>query len=193
MKEKFEDFYYRIKYRGTEVFDFIFKDLPRIIKNFWIFRKAIAEYRWYGGHNSVFPLLETAIADMAVNIKEKGSEIDGSRLKKVAKMERLVKLLNDINEDKFIEYAESELGELVCYDMEFEPAPNHPGCYQLVEKETPEEKEHNSKVFKRSREIEKETWNEIWEILKGQDYTKFDKDTDWDKQFDGTGVIGWWD
>jgi hypothetical protein len=193
MKETFEDFYYSVKYRGNEIFDLIFKDLPRIAKNFWLFRKAIAEYRWYGGHDSVFPLLETAIADMAMNIKEKGSEIDESRLKKVTKMERLVKLLNDINEDKFIEYAEDELGELLCYDIEFEPAPNHPGCYQLVEKETPEEKEHNSKIFKRSREIEKETWDEMWEILKGQDYTKFNKDINWEKQFDGTGIIGWWD
>jgi hypothetical protein len=107
MKRTFEDFYYSVKYRGNEIFDLIFKDLPRIAKNFWIFRKAIAEYRWYGGHNSVFPLLETAITDMAVNIKEKGYEIDESRLKKVAKMERLVKLLNDTSEDKFTEYAES--------------------------------------------------------------------------------------
>ena len=193
MKEKFEDFYYRIKYRGTEVFDFIFKDLPRIIKNFWIFRKAIAEYRWYGGHYSVFPLLETAIADMALNIKEKGFEVEMSRLKKVEKMERLVKLLNDISEDKFTEYAENELGELIIYDIEFEPAPNHPGYYQLVEKETPEEKEHNEKVFKRSREIETEAWNEIWEILKGQDYSKFDENEDFFKQLDGTGIRGWWD
>ena len=193
MKETFEDFYYSVKYRSNEMFDLIFKDLPRIAKNFWLFRKAIAEYRWYGGHDSVFPLLETAIADMAVNIKEKGSEIDESRLKKVAKMERLVKLLNDINKDEFIEYAEDELGELVCYDIEFEPAPDHPDCYQLVDKKTPDEKEHNSKIFKRSREIEKETWDEMWEILKGQDCSKFDKDIDWRKQFDGTGIIGWWD
>jgi hypothetical protein len=193
MKRIFEDFYYSVKYRGNEIFDLIFKDLPRIAKNFWIFRKAIAEYRWYGGHNSVFPLLETAIADMAVNIKEKGYEIDESRLKKVAKMERLVKLLNDTSEDKFTEYAENEIGELFHYDIEFEPSPNHPSCYQLVDKKTPEEKEHNSKVFKRSREIEKETWDEIWEILKGQDCSEFDKDIDWEKQFDGTGIRGWWD
>ena len=49
------------------------------------------------------------------------------------------------------------------------------------------------KVFKRSREIEKETWDEIWEILKGQDCSEFDKDIDWEKQFDGTGIRGWWD
>ena len=193
MKRTFEDFYYSVKYRGNEMFDLLFKDLPQTIKNFWIFRKAMAEYRWYGGHNSVFTILEIAIADMALNIKEKGSEIDESRLKKVAKMERLVKLLNDINKDEFIEYAEDELGELVCYDIEFEPAPDQPDCYQLVDKKTPDEKEHNSKIFKRSREIEKETWDEMWEILKGQDCSKFDKDIDWRKQFDGTGIIGWWD
>lgn len=193
MKRTFEDFYYSVKYRGNEMFDFLFRDLPQTIKNFWTFRKAIAEYRWYGGHYSIFPILEVAIADMALNIKEKGSEIDESRLKKVAKMERLVKLLNDINKDDFIEYAEDELGELSISDIEFEPSPDHPGCYQLVDKKTPKEKEHNRKVFKRAHEIEKETWDEMWKILKGQDYTKFDKDTDWDKQFDGTGIRGWWD
>ena len=188
MKRTFEDFYYSVKYRGNEIFDLLFRDLPQTIKNFWTFRKAMAEYRWYGGHNSVFTILEIAIADMALNIKEKGSEIDESRLKKVAKMERLVKLLNDINKDEFIEYAEDELGELVCYDIEFEPAPD-----QLVDKKTPKEKEHDRKVFDRAKEIEKETWDEMWEILKGQDCSKFDKDIDWRKQFDGTGIIGWWD
>ena len=79
MKRTFEDFYYSVKYRGNEMFDLLFKDLPQTIKNFWTFRKAMAEYRWYGGHNSVFTILETAIADMAANIKEKGSEIDESR------------------------------------------------------------------------------------------------------------------
>ena len=193
MKRTFEDFYYSVKYRGNEMFDLLFRDLPQTIKNFWTFRKAMAKYRWYGGHNSVFTILEIAIADMALNIKEKGSEIDESRLKKVAKMERLVKLLNDINKDEFIEYAEDELGELVCYDIEFEPSPDHPDCYQLVDQKTPKEKEHDRKVFDRAKEIEKETWDEMWEILKGQDCSKFDKDIDWRKQFDGTGIIGWWD
>ena len=85
MKETFEDFYYSVKYRGNEIFDFIFKDLPQIIKNFWTFRKVISDYRWYGGHYSIFPILEVAIADMATHVKKEGIEIDETRLKKVAK------------------------------------------------------------------------------------------------------------
>ena len=48
-------------------------------------------------------------------------------------------------------------------------------------------------MFDRAREIEEEQWAELYEILKGQDYTKFDKEVDWYKQFDGTGLRGWWD
>jgi hypothetical protein len=36
-------------------------------------------------------------------------------------------------------------------------------------------------------------WEELWIIIQGQDYTKFDKDIDWYEQFDGTGLRGWWD
>lgn len=202
MKETFEDFYYSVKYRSTEVFDFIFKDLPQTIKNFWTFRKAISGYRWYGGHYSIFPILEVAIADMATHIKKEGIEIDETRLKKVAKMERLVKLLNDINEDKFTEYAEGELGELIFREWNWEETDRiidnpfgekNEKIYKWIETETPEEQEHNKNVFDRARKIEEETWNEIWEILKGQDCSEFDKDIDWKKQFDGTGIRGWWD
>ena len=35
--------------------------------------------------------------------------------------------------------------------------------------------------------------DELFVILKGQDYTKFDKDIDWYEQFDGSGIKGWWD
>jgi hypothetical protein len=63
----------------------------------------------------------------------------------------------------------------------------------LVDNETKEESDHNSKVFKRAREIGEQEWNELFEILKGQDYETFDKDVDWWRQFDGTGIRGWWD
>ena len=48
-------------------------------------------------------------------------------------------------------------------------------------------------MFDRAREIERQEWDELFTILKGQDYTKFDKDVDWDEQFDGSGIKGWWD
>jgi hypothetical protein len=86
-------------------------------------------------------------------------------------------------------------------DLPFPHFPNntnneyHPNCYQLVDKDTPEEKEHNRKIFERSREIGEAEWAELWEILKGQDYEKFENDEEksWNSQFDGSGLRGWWD
>ena len=45
----------------------------------------------------------------------------------------------------------------------------------------------------RALEIQRQEWDEMFEILKGQDYSKFDRKISWDKQFDGTGIRGWWD
>jgi hypothetical protein len=89
--------------------------------------------------------------------------------------------------------SEKELGEIVHHDWEFEPVEDKPGYSRLVDKDTDEEKIHNRKVFDRAREIERQEWDELFTILKGQDYTKFDKDVDWDEQFDGSGIKGWWD
>jgi hypothetical protein len=73
----------------------------------------------------------------------------------------------------------------------------------MVDKETDEEKEHNSNVFARSREIEDQMWAELWTILKGQEYSDFDKikgdakmkeqDDLYNNWFDGSGLRGWWD
>jgi len=32
----------------------------------------------------------------------------------------------------------------------------------------------------------------LFDILRGQDSSKFDKDIEFYKQFDGTGLRGWW-
>ena len=83
--------------------------------------------------------------------------------------------------------------ELILHDWEFKPSENHPGSFELVDKDLPEEKEHNTKIINRAQEIEESDWKELWSIFQGQDYTKFDKNIDWNKQFDGTGLRGYWD
>jgi len=51
---------------------------------------------------------------------------------------------------------------------------------------TPEEKEHNRRIFQRANELETEAWNELWETIKGRKYTT-------EEEFDGSGIQGWWD
>jgi hypothetical protein len=96
-------------------------------------------------------------------------------------MKRAETIIRNINESNYIALAENELGDIFMGNHIFDD--------DLTEKE----QEHNSKVFKRSTELEENEWEELIQILKGQDYTKFYKDIDWYKQFDGTGLRGWWD
>jgi hypoxanthine phosphoribosyltransferase len=116
-----------------------------------------------------------------------------------------VEIIKNYNESNYIEMAESELGPLHLHDWEFEEVPDKPGYSRLVEKNTEEEENHNSKVFELSRKIEEKEWKELFKILKGQDYKdykKFEKtlteeekkQTDqYYKWFDGSGLKGWWD
>ena len=176
-------------YKTYELFRY---DLPRFFKNVWMFRKALWSHYWFDHHGTLM-FLETGLTHISNTVEKYGNEVDESRLKKVDAMRRVIQLIQNYNNDSYIDMAEKELGNLVLHDWEFEPVPDNPEYSQMVDKDTPEEKEHNSKVFARAREIQEKEWDELFLILKGQDYTKFDEDIDWDKQFDGSGLRGWWD
>jgi hypothetical protein len=176
-------------YKTYELFRY---DLPRFFKNIWLFRKGLWNHYWFD-HHGTLKFLEIGLTDISNNVEKYGNEIDETRLKKVVAMRRAIELIKNYNEDNYIDMAEKELGELILHDWEFEPVPDKPGHSQLVDKDTPEEKEHNRKVFERAREIGEQEWSELFVILQGQDYTKFDKDIDWNKQFDGSGLRAWWD
>jgi hypothetical protein len=167
-------------------------DIPRFIKNIWKFRKGLWNHYWFDHHGTMM-MMEIGLTDIANTTEKYGNEIDETRLKKVDAMRRVIQLIQNYNNDSYIEMAEKELGELVLRKWEFENVPDKPGFSQLIDNETENEKEHNGKVFYRAREIEKMEWEELFVILKGQDYTKFDKDIDWNEQFDGSGLKNWWD
>lgn len=175
-------------------------DLPRFFKNVWTFRKALWNHYWFDHHGTLM-FLETGLTNIADTVEKYGNEVDGPRLKKVAKMRRAIELIKNYNEDKYIEMAESELGPLVLHEWEFEPVPDKPEYSRIIDRDTEEEKIHNRKVFDRAREIEEKEWKELFEILKGQSPTEYqmfldkseDKRSAWDNWFDGSGIKGWWD
>jgi hypothetical protein len=166
-------------------YSFFRYDIMRFIKNVWRFRKPLANHYWWDHHGTLM-FLEVGLTHMSENLEKKGLEIDISRLKKVAAMKRAVEIIKNYNESNYIEMAESELGKLPDWELEFEPCPDNPGYYQLIDNKTPEEKEHSKKVFERAREIEEQEWDELFEILKGKKYTDYDK-------HDGSGIKTWWD
>lgn len=147
--------------------------IPMFFKNIWYFRKELYDFEaWDYRFN--LDLFQRSLEATADYIEHKGSEIDESRLKKVAKIRRVIELLEEDKKDTWVEKAEAELGGLHI-DWKWE------------DKEyTPEEKEHNRRIFQRANELETEAWNELWETIKGKKYTT-------EEEFDGSGIQGWWD
>lgn len=175
-----------------KTWDFIRYDFPNFVNNIWKFRKALFSYHWWD-HHGILKFNEAAFDHMANVIEVHGNEVDESRLKKVAAMRRAAQLIRNYNQDLYIEMAEAELGEIIMHPWEFEPVPDNPEYFQLKDFDSPEEKEHNSKVFARAREIGEAEWAELWTIMNGQDYSLFNKEEEWAAQFDGSGLRGWWD
>jgi hypothetical protein len=175
-----------------KIYDLFRYDLPRFFKNIWRFRKALWNHYWFDHHGTLM-FLETGLSHISDNVEKYGNEIDESRLKKIDAMRRTVQIIQNYNNDSYIEMAEKELGEIVLRDWEFEPVPDRPNLSRLVDNETEEEKAHNKKIYERASEIEEQEWNELFELLKGQDYKNFDKEIDWYKQFNGSGIKNWWD
>jgi len=171
---------------------FIKETLPNFFKNVWIFRKALAKHEWWD-HHGVLMFIETGCLHMAKHVEVKGLEIDESRLKKVAAMRRLAELIHNYNEHRYIEMAEIELGEVITGNMRFVPIEGKEDYFRMEDDLTEEQNEHNGKVYKRADEIEVSEWEEIYHLIKGQDYSLFDKEISFEKQFDGSGIKNWWD
>jgi hypothetical protein len=166
-------------------------DLWKFFKNVWAFRRELWEHRWWDYRFTII-MLRRSLVIMEKGMHD-GMEIRETRDKKIEKMKRAIQILNNISDDSYISMAEKELGNLVMKPMEFIPLEENPELYEMVDNETPEEAEHNRKIFKRSTELEQQEWQELWQIFQGQDYDKFNKEEDWNEQFDGSGLKGWWD
>ena len=197
------------KYSKIETLVNIFRyDIWRFLGNIWRFRKELWNHAWWDYHFTLQMLYRS------ISVMEKGMhnglEVRETRDKKIQKMQRLLYLLKNKIDDNYINLAEEELGiKMVLHPWEFKEIDRKDSdggpLYELIDKDTPEEKEINRKIFDKAREIEEEHWNEIWEILKGQNHNQMldiiqEKDSqsnkekkDWNDWFDGSGLRGWWD
>jgi hypothetical protein len=202
MKTKFTDTFFESFERMInrqrwywKTWDLFRYDLPRFFSNLWLFRKNLWNHTWYNGDSSILPWVKTAVDDMAWKIETRGHEVDESRMKKVAKMKRLSYLIDVCVHDSFIDEAEKELGiEMILHEWEFVPVEDREDSYELLDKDTPEEKEHNGKILKRAHQIQKEYWEELCYIIKGPDYDAIrGSDEDFYEALDGTDIRGWWD
>ena len=193
--EKIQDYFDSIWWHNHPIYltyTTITHDIPQFFRNLWYFRKPLYKFRWWDPHFT-YEMLRYSLMNMADNLETKGIEVDYSRMKKVVMIRRCAEILTHFKNDDFIDLAEAELGELPESNFEFKKieGTDH---YELLNLSSDEDQEKTTRIFERSTEIEEQYWNELWEIIKGnQDYKTFDTNIDFYDQFNGTGMRGWWD
>ena len=168
-----------------KVWEFFRRDIPNFVRNVWRFRRELRDHYWWD-YRYTLEMLYRSLTIMEKGLRENGHEVDESRNPKLKSIQRALTLLKNKMDDNYIGRAEAELGELAHHPWEFRELEN--GNYELVDNDTPEEKEHARKVFARARELEDSEWKELWEIFKGTKYSKM-----YGKKYDGTDMRAWWD
>ncbi len=192
MKLEFKDSFFesveKLVWYDTKLWkawEFITRTIPRFFKNIWRFRKELASHEWWD-YRYTLEMLYRSLSIMVDKLEKDGIEEDISRGRKVEKIHRALELLKHKLDDDYVDRAELELGELSYKPIRFEPVEGKEGLFSLVDDDTPDEKRHAKKVFKRARAIEETEWKELWDIFKGKKFTTFEK-------FDGSDLRGWWD
>lgn len=176
-----------------ESINFFFRRKFLFFINIWRFRKELNEFQpWDYTYNlDIFKrsleLLRNCLID--------GYEVEHSRLKKVNKINRVIQLLDNCSNDRYMELAEAELGLNYVCKLEFKNG-------EIIDNETELDTQNNKLISARAEEIENSEWEELWNILKGRSKSTFyNKEKSawelegktWDEWFDGSGIRGWWD
>jgi hypothetical protein len=177
-------------YKTYEVFRY---KLPAFFRNLYYFRQELWEFRgWDYSFN--LSLFARSLEKTAEVLEKHGHEVEISKNKKVEKIKRVIELIENSREDQYIYRAEKELGEI-----------RGENWFLGDDELNPEDMEHNRKVYARAREIEEVEWNEIWNILRGQNIDEYrtlmgklspeekGKMDVWNDWYDGSGIRNWWD
>jgi len=165
-----------LKYHYIE-FIYQSKCLINFFKNIWRFRKPLYQFRWWD-YYTLLQFMQISIEHMGDRTKSKGTGVDSTRIPKIAKMERASQILkNQMNDYVYMDMAEEKYGKLIDNDGDFIPLDSNRDLFTYEDKLTDEEREHNSKVFLYSAELDEKEWGEFCNIIK-------------DKK---TGLKTWWD
>lgn len=182
--ERVKDFFW-YDMKLWKVWDFFRRGIPTFFKNIWRFRRELYKHQWWD-YRYTLEMLYRSLSIMVVKLEKDGIEVDESRLKKVKKIYRVLELLKHKLDDDYVDRAEKVLGEINWKPFEFKLINDSEELYQLVDNDTPSEKEHISKVFKYAKELEDDEWVELWDTIKGKEFTTME-------EYDGDDMRGWWD
>jgi len=205
MKVEFKDTFFesveKLVWYDTKlwkVWNVIRRGIPNFFANIWRFRRELYSHQWWD-YRYTLEMIRRSLIIMEKNLQNKGIEEPISRAKKLNKIRRAIKLIDNRLNDNYVAQAELELGQLYLKPFDFEPTED--GLYRMVENETKEERAHNTKVFKLASAIDDKEWRELWNIFKGQSHLDFKKhlktlpkeeqNSAWDAWFNGSDMRGW--
>ena len=106
MKDFFENFKYTKLYGVYSLFRY---NIPQFFKNIWRFKTELYHYRAFDWRYSL-SMFRRALEIQSKYTELYGYEIDETRLKKIAKMNRAIEIMKWHEDSSFIELAEKELG-----------------------------------------------------------------------------------
>lgn len=151
----------------------------KFIYNTYRFRRELAEHNWWDYHFALM-MLKRSLIIMRDGLQSRGNEIYEHRKLKIEKITRVIQIIENFESSNHLDMAESELGKLKSSGNFLE--------------ETEEERQHNSAIFKRSKDLEIAEWDELWEIIKGKNMSDFlSGKLTYEEWFDGSDMRGWWD
>jgi hypothetical protein len=156
------------------------------------------EYRpWDYGYT--MDNLRQSLYLMSEYIDKRGLEVDESRRKKVYYMKRCIHLIDLLAQDDFDKQAEINLGKkLVVRPFRLEPIEGSTSK-RLEFDDEPGDAENNLAIWIEASRLQKETWYELFDILKGEvhNYDVFTKPELKEKAYEdyqnGKGIMNWWD
>jgi hypothetical protein len=162
-----------------------FRDLPNFIRNLWKFRKALWGHRW-GDYHGTLKFLEISLTDIANGLEKKGDGALDYRLKKVGKINRVVTILQNINDGRYCDMVDVELGGSPKISVQWVLISECPKLYEIVDTSPEEDKNFRKHYHQRVRELEESEWGELWDTIKG-----LSENQERDEKFDGGGLRDW--
>ena len=160
------------------------RKIPNFLINIWNFRKFLWRFKPNSYHEILFGMREGLV--LLLRDFNRSKEVEVHKSKKIDKIKRSIDIIDNILYEKYIEISEKKYGKLKSDFFD-----------DIIL--TKDDIEKNKKIIKYSNRIQKEEWDELFKILKGQDinelidieniYLEKDLYDDW---FDGSGMMGWW-
>ena len=127
-------------------------DLRSFLKSFFTYSyKSTMIKDWQ--FDTIFPLMKLHLEKLCYILEYHGMEVDETRLPKIAKIKRTIKLLDYYIKSDYVEQAENQLFRNVSYHNLFDDA------------RTAEQKEKDAEIYALSVQIELEQLNELWNII----------------------------